>query len=136
MSREVKQNSNQANMSSYMAESCFVAEPIIRFFPTQGCGSKCKAVWGRRDVTECQHGVRRSPQCGRECREALNNGKLCPHATVFCSLCSESRWPEHACYCFGDKIDKKTGWVFTVVRLHQTKASFAHRCFVNSSLGF
>ena len=109
MSREVKQNSNQANMSSYMTESCFVSEALVRFFPTQGCGSKCKAVWGREENTACEHGVRRSPQCGGECREALNNGKLCPHATIFCSLCSESRWPEHACYCFDDKIDKKAG---------------------------
>ena len=98
-----------SRMSSYMAKRCFVSETLIRFFPTQGCGSECKAVWGRSEMTACKHGVRRSPQCGGECRDTLNNGKLCPHATIYCSLCSESRWPEHACYCYEDKIDKKAG---------------------------
>jgi len=103
-------------MSSYMKQSCFVTEPLVRFFPTQACGNQCKVTWSRVENLACAHGVRRSPQCGGDCRRTLSEQKLCLHATVFCSLCGESRWPEHSCYCFNEQIDKR--WVFLVTLLH------------------
>ena len=111
-----QQQHNSIIMSSYMQQSCFVTEPLVRFFPTQACGNQCKVTWSRVENLACAHGVRRSPQCGGDCRRTLSEHKLCPHATVFCSLCGESRWPEHSCYCFNERIDKR--WVFLVTLLH------------------
>ena len=108
-SNRTKIRQHKQNMSSRMVQSSFVSEPLVRYFPTQACGDECKVVWSKIENTACVHGVRRSPQCGGDCRRALADHKLCPHATVFCSMCGQSRWPEHSCYCFGDRIDKRTG---------------------------
>ena len=82
-----------------------VVQKLETFRPSVACGAGCKVMWA--DGVPCEHGISVSRQCSERCRKYLQDGKLCIHAQVFCSLCSESQWPVHACYCFRNEIDPK-----------------------------
>ena len=86
-----------------------VTKPLVYYIPTAVCGNWCKTAWSERRT--CEHGISPSPDCSERCRVSLSVCELCIHAKLYCTLCSEMRWPVHSCYCHPNILHKRPGWV-------------------------